>query len=571
MRKTVNISIGSSLFVIDEQAYARLDEYLASIRLHFAATPDSAEIVSDIEDRIAEELSEALSARKKVIVMEDVEDVIRRMGTVADFEKFDAETSAQADDGAPKTFARIRLYRDGDDKILGGVASGIARYFGIDPVITRLAFGLSLLMGGFGFVLYILLWIILPEAKTAAQKVEMTGGRVTLSAIQSKIEKAMPSDKRRGAIRKVLAFPVMVLGEILRVLKRVLLFVLPLLGRLIGVIIMLGAAFAIAMVTFVLLALLLNPGSPYVGFPLREVVSAVPYLSLMFSAYFLALIPLLFVLLTGLCLVLLRSVFSLPATLGLAGLWFVALVSLGVTGFIVAPQVEAVAERFHEEHFALVEKKLDLNGFDRVILKDHVSVKIMRGDVTSVTVRAPKSSLVSIQSSVEGGALSLMRARPQNDRCMFFCPRVRPVVEIVMPGLAALELEGHAHASVSGFTDDIRYVATDHSAIDADVHAKNAVIDVRSHSFVDLSGSGTALTLNLKDHSVVEAVDFAVTDLTLDLRGHTHATVDARGALSGTVTDHSSLVHQGAPATVNVDVSDRSSIQQGEDRENERW
>jgi phage shock protein PspC (stress-responsive transcriptional regulator) len=572
MRKTVNISIGSSLFVIEEAAYARLEAYLKSIRAHFAATADDAEeIVSDIEDRIAEELDEKLSARKKVVSMEDVDEVIRRMGTVKDFEQFDDSHKEGEWSSFKSHFSKIRLYRDSDDKIIAGVCAGIAKYFNIDPIIIRLAFGLSLFMGGFGFVLYILLWIILPEAKTTAEKVEMTGGRVTLSAIQSRIEKAIPSEKRRGAIRKVLAFPFALIRGVFEVIGRVLRFVLPLIARVAGFLLTIWAAFAIAFASFVLLAMLVNPASPYIGFPLREALGAIPYMIVLFSVYFLALVPLIFVILAGTSLLTLRNVFSVGAVVSLSVLWFVTLTALGVTASTVAPHAQTVAQQYEEEHWQLTEKELNLRGFTAVTPTDHVGAKITKGPQFSVKVRAPKNYLDSIQGSVAGNKLSLTRKMPEDTSCILFCPHREAMVEITMPTLTALEVDNHSMASLSGFTEDINYVATDHSFIAGDVTAKNAIIDLRGHSTTELSGTVTTMTLKVKDHSSAELGEFAATDVAVEMMGQTNARVHATGKLSGTVTDNSFLFYEGSPTTFEVTTSGHSDVR-GEDREEgEGW
>ena len=70
---------------------------------------------------------------------------------------------------------RRRLYRDADSRVLGGVCSGMGAYFNIDVVIFRILFVLSVFMGGAGVLIYIILWIVVPKAKTTAQKLEMKG------------------------------------------------------------------------------------------------------------------------------------------------------------------------------------------------------------------------------------------------------------------------------------------------------------------------------------------------------------------------------------------------------------
>lgn len=96
MHKTVSITIGGALFHVEETAYRKLDSYLDAVRSHFASYPDAEEIVSDIEDRIAEELSETLSTKKKVILQKDVDEVIASMGTVEDFKQFEQSAGTEA-------------------------------------------------------------------------------------------------------------------------------------------------------------------------------------------------------------------------------------------------------------------------------------------------------------------------------------------------------------------------------------------------------------------------------------------------------------------------------------------
>lgn len=195
MKKTISIQISGILFHVDDDAYEQLDQYLSSIRDHFASYPDSDEIVSDIERRIAERFSEKLKKSKQVITKHDVVSLIESMGTVEDFEEFesDAEPKAKADSShSSSSQERMhgvrRLFRNPDDKVIAGVASGIAAYFGIDPVIVRVIFAVLTFVNGVGALAYIILWIAMPEAKTPTERVQMQGEKVTLSSLQETID-----------------------------------------------------------------------------------------------------------------------------------------------------------------------------------------------------------------------------------------------------------------------------------------------------------------------------------------------------------------------------------------------
>ncbi len=205
MKKTISIQISGILFHVDDDAYAVLDEYLRSIHDHFATFPDRDEIVSDIESRIAEQFSETLTRSKQVITLKDLKKLTESMGTVEDFAEFESVDHAtrseqsESKNEEPEHYRSSssqqrgpkRFFRDTQNRVLAGVCAGIAAYFEIDPVIVRIIFFVfTIVTHGFGILLYIILWIAMPEAKTPTQRMEMQGEAVTLSAIQENLEQA---------------------------------------------------------------------------------------------------------------------------------------------------------------------------------------------------------------------------------------------------------------------------------------------------------------------------------------------------------------------------------------------
>jgi phage shock protein PspC (stress-responsive transcriptional regulator) len=186
MKKTVTVNISGIIFHIDEDAYDRLSTYLDTIRGYFSASDGKEEIISDIEARIAEMLHAKVSETKQVITIEDVNEVISVMGEpeqVAGDEGIDTKSKKHSSRGSRSK----RLFRDPDNKVLGGVCSGIAAYFNTDPVWVRLGFVAALLVFGTGPLLYIILWIVIPKAYTTAEKLEMKGEPVTVENIQKTI------------------------------------------------------------------------------------------------------------------------------------------------------------------------------------------------------------------------------------------------------------------------------------------------------------------------------------------------------------------------------------------------
>ena len=197
MNKTININLGGYFFHIDESAYQKLRTYLDAIARSLSEDPQGKnEIIADIEARISELLSEKIADSRQVVNEQDISDIIKIMGEPEDYTDSE-EPFADNHSQYTRTSTRSKkLFRDGDDKLLGGVAAGIAHYFGIDVIWIRLAF-ILFFVSGFSIVCYINLWILLPEAKTTAEKLQMEGEAVNISNIEKKIREEFNNVKDR--------------------------------------------------------------------------------------------------------------------------------------------------------------------------------------------------------------------------------------------------------------------------------------------------------------------------------------------------------------------------------------
>jgi phage shock protein PspC (stress-responsive transcriptional regulator) len=326
MKKTLSINISGILFHIEEDGYDTLKNYLESINTHFSGYSDSKEIISDIENRIAEIFLSYLKNNNQVITAENVARLIEKMGTIADFsaleEKQEAneEEAPAADDfykyvtppssaasgykklmrleskkilggvcagiaqyfaidalwirliailllfsgnidfylfdfnpldwvqvnfgfGALAVVAYIvlwvilpvsytqeedkeikKLFRNPDDKVLGGVASGLSAYFGVKELYVRLTFVFLTFAGGSGVVIYLILWIITPVASSITERIKMKGGEITLDSIDSTLKETInpvppaPESPFESTIKKVVMTPFRVLGQVIEAL-----------------------------------------------------------------------------------------------------------------------------------------------------------------------------------------------------------------------------------------------------------------------------------------------------------------------------------------------------------------
>jgi phage shock protein PspC (stress-responsive transcriptional regulator) len=185
MKKAIIVNISGFVFHIDEDAYEKLHRYLEAIKFHFRGFKGKDEVIADVEARVAEILRLKLSDGKEVNTMEDVDEVIGILGQPADF-ALDEDDDA----GTREYMYRApykRLYRDPERKWFGGVCSGLGAYFNIDPIWVRLIFFVSNAISGFGLLIYIILWLALPEARTTAERLEMRGEPINISNIEKSI------------------------------------------------------------------------------------------------------------------------------------------------------------------------------------------------------------------------------------------------------------------------------------------------------------------------------------------------------------------------------------------------
>ena len=197
MNKTIIININGIIFHIEEDAYEVLQTYMTAVKRHFGYSPDSNEIVSDIENRIAEMFSERINQQKAVITMQDVTEVTAQMGNISDFEEFDETGEDSEASYQYQTYSGNRgLFRDPDDKVIGGVCSGLGHYFDIEAKWVRLALILLFLLGGSGFLLYIILWILTPLARTRADKMSMRGEEANLHNFKRNFDEEMEGLRR---------------------------------------------------------------------------------------------------------------------------------------------------------------------------------------------------------------------------------------------------------------------------------------------------------------------------------------------------------------------------------------
>ena len=347
MNKTIDINLAGIFFHIDEKAYALLKKYLDALRNTFAKTTGKEEILADIEARIAELLRDRKSTKEQVIEIEDIEAIIAILGQPEDY------VISGEDEEAPQQSNSKKLFRDTEDSYVSGVASGLAHYFGLDVGWLRIIWALLFFFSGGSFlVIYILFWVLTPEASTTAEKLQMKGEPVTVGNIEKKIKEEV-----NAIADKVKNVDYNKAGSTLKKKSKsffdnfasLILSLIKVAGKLIGLFLVIIASLSLFGITLGFIVTNIVGWITEMPFEFIDVAlfQNLPFWILSILVLCGVGIPMLFLLMVGIKLLAPRSnPFGFWGRLILLGLWLLSLISLIVLGTI-----EAKSHRFSYQAF----------------------------------------------------------------------------------------------------------------------------------------------------------------------------------------------------------------------------
>ena len=547
MKKVTNISIGGVVFTVEEDAYTILSKYLDTIREHYKKEDEQGEIVKDIEFSIAEKLGKTVTEDKKVIQEDDISAIIGEMGTIEDFEmsEGDGENIQEQKDGSEKL--RKKLYRNVDDQIISGVSSGIASYFGIDPVFVRLLFVLSIFAGGFGIVMYLVLWIVMPPAETASQKLGMQGDPVTLQELEKLIkDKIAASKKERSLFKRALQLPFVVLKGVIQFLRRLILRTGSVLRALVGVfLVVIGGAGAMAsIISVTVIHFSINSGLSEL--PVREFLTGAEYWFALSAFFLLTIIPSVIAVLLGVS-ILQKARKFLGVIIGvLVLIWMGALFGAGHTASVGIPHYKA-----YVESIPTVTEVHELENFDEVNVSSGDNVLIQYGEVHSISLSGKEVGVRNKVFEVQNGVLVI---RNSND---WFNPTLDII--ITTPRLEAIEVSRSTNIAVDEFvTKRFTAVIDNHSRVDLKVATERLKLTVTNNSKVYVSGSATELEAVVKYRSEVDAIDLVNVKTLVEAVSSSKVEVGVTEVLNATALYNSEIVYDGDPEiTKNVQRSSK--------------
>jgi len=417
MKKNISINIGGIIFHIEEDGFEKLKNYLDAINRYFSDFKDSQEIISDIENRIAEIFLAKLKDDKQVIDLEDVNALMVTLGGIEDFkraeetdEAFEEKTSetyeSQEATGPKKLYRDTKryifggvaagiahyfnidilwirlffivgflgllpfqptsilillayiimwiflpanpdlkedekvkkLYRSQENKVIGGVARGLAAYFGTDVAVIRILFVLLLIPGGAGLIIYLVLWFITPAAKTVTEKMQMEGTPITLSNIEKNIKSSLKVENgEETPLVKILLFPfrliAIILNGLAKALGPIVNFIVEAARIVLGIILSL---FGLGLgVTFIIM-LFVSQGIWFESANINffdipsELISNTFSLELMLISFLFLIIPALFIMIAGVSVMARKWLMNRTVAFSLIAIWFISLIGASI-------------------------------------------------------------------------------------------------------------------------------------------------------------------------------------------------------------------------------------------------
>ncbi len=551
MKKTLTINLNSIVFNIDDDAYETLSAYLNELEKHFA-DDEREEIIKDIEDRIAELFTERMHGRN-VVDASDVASVIETMGQPNQFDDEAAEPNADA--AASKSSQRKfrKFYRDGDDRLIGGVAAGLAAYIGWDTTLVRILLLLLLLFSaGWTLLFYILLWIIVPEAKTTAQRLEMQGIEPNLE----NIKKYMP---KRETIQHVG-------NRALEVISWILKFAAIFISGCIGI----GLFMAVIgiVVAIFTLRMMYIPGMFGSWIDIALLVSCALFL----------LCPAIGLVLLCIRLINKNAPHRPWISWTLLIVWIVSLFAIIGTAIKsthspFVPNIAAAGATITEQLFDNLNDDSDAISevrtcapFSSIEAERAVRVVLSQGDTTSVVVKAQDHMLRNIETNVENGVLHIENNNHNNRT------RTLPVVYVTTPTLTLIEAsEASFIKSETPFENlqTLTLEASGASRIQLTGSAERVIIEASEASRTQLTGSAERVIIKASEASYVNVADMTITAVEATASEASSINIGQVEKARLTAESAAAITYEGQPSQLERNCQEASHIEQKSRTSNE--
>lgn len=560
MKKTLTVNLNNIVFHIDDDAYEMLQTYLADVSRHLS-DDERAEVMKDIEARIAELFTERLQKNKNVVNIADVDDIINILGKPSQYSTDETETEEKgADTGKTGRKKARRFYRDPENAILGGVSAGIAAYFGWDVTWVRIALVLLTLVSGGNLIFaYLLAWVIAPKAITASQRLEMQGEDVTVENIKSEINNVknyIESDKFKQSASTFGEK----LGEIFRAIFKV---IFSLLGAILGF-----AGMIIAGVLVLVLLFLIFEPSVVSGFApefVTDFSTVTPdKLVLLIIAILLVVGCPVFMLIHWAIKAISnkryefsKTVFWVIFILWFAGLFM--LYSAGAQSLIHWNKIDGGRKwslSWTKSTAPVTDEERYSEPFEGIDVSGNIEIELTQATTKSIRVSAPEDLQSSIKTKVENGILKVYC----NER-VFLGNDIK--VYISTDSIFNLEASGASKINTTNqfSTSRLRLDLSGASQARLNVWVKESFeADLSGAAYADIDGSANTIDVDASGASKIEADQLTTKNAMVESNGASHAKVHATESLDANASGAGHIECQGNPQKIRKSENIGSSI-----------
>ncbi len=494
-----------------------------------------------------------------------------------------------------------RFYRDKDDKVIGGIAMGIANYFGVDVSIIRILFLISIFFGGIGLIVYFILWFITPEAKTVGEKMSMTGHSLTLENIEKFIKKKInPENKKENILMKIILFPFRLIGPIL---NAVIKLIVPIIRILLSIVLF-GISIAIIVLTvfFALSQLEIIDHIPvhitnsdidfYMldGINLAVIFDEIPF-AIICGIYLNLFLTLTLIIMMITKFLFNRQLTKLPTSITIFFVW------LFTTLFNVIA-IPVMAERWHddglidewietgiiEDHNSKVQtytKIFDIKDFEGVKIRIPANVVIKESDKFSVTIDATEREFkhLVVETSQEGDVLKIYSENTRW-RLKDWKNSDKTSIVIELPSINTLEtssasntdiefssieeltlvLRGASDININSDISELNANLSGASDLDINGNVVDSNFKISGASRADIDGKGESLVIRISSASKFDGREFTVNAISLIASGASTSHIYSVDRISVDASSASKVYHYGTGSIDDFDLSSAASF-----------
>ena len=555
MKKTLTVNLNNIVFHIDSDAYEALHNYLSEVESRLSEN-ERREVMTDIEARVAELFSEKLDKGKNVITIEDVETVIAVLGKPNQFASDDEESAPDNGQSTDKNQRRTsrKYYRDPDNAMLGGVAAGLAAFFGWDVVAVRIILVILLFLSYTALIpIYLLVWLIVPAARTVAQKLEMQGEPVTADRIKEEVNnmksyvKSEEFEKRTSTIGTRL-------GEVFRAIFKVIFGIVGAIMGFIGFIILGSLLFVLGLFIF-------EP-SVFSGFiPDLHMLTASQATLMVIALLLVVGIPIFALIYGAIRIISGKKGISTPLNWILFIAWFAGIflfagLSARSLVSVLRGEGDHISFYWNEDIYETeTTKYLSHDEFHSLDVSGNIKVELRQDSAFSVIAKAGPTLLSHLETRNENGTLKIYTDK--------FHLRRQLVVYVSMPELRSLKVSGTSEVDGDGrFSGDyLNLEMSGMSKADLDVHVnKKLLVEQTSATELNLSGMAYSMDYYSSGASHFKADELLVRTAKIKGNGIVHVRTNVTDTLDVSMSGGSQFNNKYRPVYHHQQVSGAASI-----------